>query len=113
GHISVKSKPGEGALFDIFLPSTDESLSNPADGLQPELISGGTIILMDDEELILNVGRRMLERIGFEVQLVKTGEEAIARYRELSDSGKPAVCVIMDLTIRGGMGGRDAVRELK
>jgi signal transduction histidine kinase/CheY-like chemotaxis protein len=113
GHISVKSKPGEGALFEIFLPSTDESLSNPADGQQQELNSSGTIILMDDEDLILNVGRRMLERIGFEVQPVKTGEEAIARYRQLSDLGKPAVCVIMDLTIRGGMGGRDAVCELK
>ncbi len=113
GHINVKSKPGEGTLFEVFLPSTEEPLRNIENVVRPGLICGGTIILMDDEDLVLNVGRRMLEQIGYEVQLAKTGEDAIAQYKDLSDSGAPAVCVIMDLTIHDGMGGKDAVRELK
>lgn len=113
GRISVKSKQGEGTEFEICLPSTEEPLRDAPVSSVPKLFHGGTVILMDDEDIVLDTGRRMLERMGFDVRTVKNGEEAIVRYRELSESDVPPVCVIMDLTIPGGMGGKEAVVELK
>jgi two-component system, cell cycle sensor histidine kinase and response regulator CckA len=64
------------------------------------------------EEQIRNMTQRMLTRIGHEVTLAADGEEAVRRYREAYSHGVPIDLVIMDLTIPGGMGGKDAVREI-
>lgn len=113
GHISVRSKEGEGTSFEIYLPSSDRPVSDSSSGTAVEPAAGGTVILMDDEKLILDVGERMLKKLGFRVHRVREGAEAIAAYGELSNAGVPVACVIMDLSVPGGMGGKDAVRELK
>jgi len=70
------------------------------------------ILIMDDEEVVRDVGSKLLQYMGFEVALAQNGEEAIKMYKEAFDMGLPIDLVIMDLTVPGGMGGKDAVREI-
>lgn len=67
---------------------------------------------MDDEESLRNLAQRMLERLGYEVETVKDGVEAIETYKKRMDSGELFDAIILDLTIKGGMGGDQAIKEL-
>ena len=67
---------------------------------------------MDDEESLRNLAQKMLERLGYEVETVKDGVEAIETYKKHMDSGEPFDGVILDLTIKGGMGGEQTIQEL-
>lgn len=112
GNIAVESKVGEGTAFNIFLPASSAPAgceNNPAQAL-PEI--GGKILVMDDEESIRDVIKMMLEHSGCETVFARDGAEAIALYGEALKSGKPFDVVIMDLTIPGGMGGREALEKL-
>jgi PAS domain S-box-containing protein len=113
GNIRVSSVEGEGALFEIFLPASPKrNIQKEAAETRPDK-PGGKILLLDDEELILDISKKMLNRMGYEVVLSKDGEDAIFLYKEARESGSPFDCVIMDLTIPGGMGGKDAILILK
>ena len=70
------------------------------------------ILVMDDEESLRNLAQKMLERLGYKVETVKDGVEAIETYKKHMDSGEPFDGVILDLTIKGGMGGDQAIKEL-
>lgn len=72
----------------------------------------GKVLIMDDEEIIREVGLRMLEHLGFDVALAINGDEAIELFKEAHGTDTPIDLIIMDLTIPGGMGGKDAVREI-
>jgi CheY-like chemotaxis protein len=76
------------------------------------LSGGGRILLMDDEEIVRVAAVKMLEHLGYETASTETGEEAVALFRQAADGGRPFDAVILDLTVRGGMGGRDANRLL-
>ena len=67
---------------------------------------------MDDEESVLKLISRMLKKMGHEVILTDDGAEAVKLYKESFESGNPIDLTIMDLTIPGGMGGKDAVKEI-
>jgi two-component system, cell cycle sensor histidine kinase and response regulator CckA len=77
-------------------------------------ISNGaySILVMDDEKIIRDLTTSMLEYLGCNVTTCSTGEEAIALYREAKECGHPYQSVIMDLTICGGMGGKDAAEQI-
>ena len=68
---------------------------------------------MDDEEMVSKVAGEMLHHLGYDVVLVKDGQEAIERYRKSMGDGKKFDLVIMDLTIPGGMGGKEAVGHIR
>ena len=70
------------------------------------------ILVMDDEELVKKIVKSQLEYLGHTVLFAGDGREAVERYRELLGTEEEIDCVIMDLTIPGGMGGREAVREI-
>jgi CheY-like chemotaxis protein len=70
------------------------------------------ILVMDDEEIIQDVLSNMLDFLGYETEIAPDGEKAIDMYRTAMESGKPFDALIMDLTIHGGMGGKEAVKEL-
>jgi len=114
GFISVESTPGNGSTFVVYLPASEGGSAAAKKPVEPEATPGKKtrIMVMDDEEQIRNMTQRMLTRIGHEVTLAADGEEAIRRYREAYTGGVPIDLVIMDLTIPGGMGGKDAVREI-
>ena len=67
---------------------------------------------MDDEEMLRKLSRQMLKRLGYVTKSVKNGAEAIDAYKKQKESGEPFDIVILDLTIKGGMGGEQTIREL-
>jgi CheY-like chemotaxis protein len=70
------------------------------------------VLVMDDEPDILNYLHTALTQLGFEVEQAPNGEDALRRYREASESGRPFGAVILDLTVAGGMGGRETIERL-
>lgn len=112
GRILVESTPGQGTTFTLFLPAlTHADLPAPADS--PILPSGkGTVLVMDDDQDIQVLVAEMLSHMGYSTRSVYDGREAIDVYRRAMEQGGGFVGVIMDLTIPGGMGGKEAVVEL-
>jgi CheY-like chemotaxis protein/two-component sensor histidine kinase len=114
GHISVRSKSGEGTTFSIYLPASAGQKSRDVKGeaQEPEKTVRGTVLIMDDEEMIRDLTKEMLSHFGHEVLLAKDGREAIEIFKEHHHSDNPVDVIIMDLTIPGGMGGKDAIKEI-
>ncbi|MFZ5453470.1 MAG: CHASE3 domain-containing protein [Thermodesulfobacteriota bacterium] len=112
GSIQVASPPEQGTAFTILLPATTgKSLARSQ--APPLPISGkGRILVMDDEESIRTLLDKILTRIGYEASFARDGLEAVEAYIKAKESGRSFSAVICDLTIRGGMGGREAIREL-
>ena len=114
GHILVESVIGEGSTFTVYLPASDEAVSQESDSEKNGVIDGhGRILVMDDEEMIRNISETMLQHMGYQVEVCADGEEAIALYSKAMDKGQPYDAVIMDLTIPGGMGGKEALEKIK
>ena len=110
GHITVESQVGVGATFHIYLPASDRAVSEK-EGIK--LIKGrGRILVMDDEVLLRKIVGKMLERLGYESEFAKNGAEAIEMYQRAKEAEKHYAAVILDLTIPGGMGGREAIKKL-
>jgi len=80
--------------------------------VEPERHSGGTVLVMDDEEVIRTLCRHLLEHLGYQVATCANGEEAIALYASAREKGTPYFAVIMDLTIPAGMGGKEAAQHI-
>jgi PAS domain S-box-containing protein len=113
GLIDVKSELGKGSTFFVYLPAIEAEEEKV--GTIPATVKDvrkGRILVMDDEELIRNIVGIMLRALGHEVEFAENCEKAIAKYREALSSGRRFDIVILDLTIRGGMGGEETLREL-
>jgi PAS domain S-box-containing protein len=113
GRMTVESVHGHGTTFTIYLPASDKPASQPADEEKRLFIGKGKILVMDDEEFIRDLAIQMLGKMGYEVSVAHDGNQAIEMYRQAQKSGEPFDTVIMDLTIPGGMGGKEAIRKLK
>ncbi len=113
GYISVESEVDVGSIFHIYLPAVKEKekIEEEKSGFKP-FKKGAKILLMDDEEVIRDVAGRMLKRLGYKVEYASNGVEVVDKYKKAYESGDGYDAVIMDLTIPGGMGGRDAIIEL-
>jgi two-component system, cell cycle sensor histidine kinase and response regulator CckA len=114
GHILVHSEVGVGTSFTFYLPSTRETRAEnetPAAG-SLERNSGGRVLVMDDEEMLRTLSLQILSHLGYQVTTCANGEEAIALYSAASAEGSPYFAVIMDLTIPGGMGGKEAAQHI-
>ncbi len=114
GSISVQSKTGLGTTFTLYLPAAErppETQQKP-----PETMNTGMgkarIMIMDDDEMVQDVAQAMLTRMGHEVILAGNGAEAIEIYQRQNSSGQAVDIIIMDLTIPGGMGGKEAVEKI-
>lgn len=113
GHISVKSTPGKGTVFTIILPASERTEKQGVEDMARQLTSTATkILVMDDDDMVLGTVKVMLEEMGQEVGVAVNGEQAIELYEEAKNEGRPFDLVIMDLTVPGGMGGKEAVREI-
>jgi CheY-like chemotaxis protein len=112
GYIDVESTEGAGSTFHVYLPATE---GKAAPEPSPATVTGtrhGRILVMDDEEHVREVSAAMLTHLGYQVECVDDGATAVERYRIAAGEGRPFSAVIMDLTVPGGMGGREAVRLL-
>ncbi len=112
GYITAESSVGAGATFSVYLPASEKEFI-PRKEAEDRLIHGkGRVLVMDDEEFVRDISGRMLTKLGYEVDSAKNGDEAIKLYTEAKEAGRPFDVVILDLTIPGGMGGRETVRNL-
>ena len=112
GYIQVHSLAGHGTTFTLYLPACRETHTEQTESTADLQSGTGTILIMDDDELVLRVAKQMLVHLGFDVVISRNGKEAIAEYQRLLEEEKPVTAIIMDLTIPGGMGGKDAVHEI-
>jgi PAS domain S-box-containing protein len=113
GIIFVDSRLNKGSTFHVYLPATQKSMKvgkkmKKATSGQ----AGGKVLVMDDQEIIRKMLKNMLSLAGYIVELSADGAEAIEKYQQAMKIGDPFNAVIMDLTIPGGMGGREAVEKL-
>jgi CheY-like chemotaxis protein/two-component sensor histidine kinase len=115
GHIGVTSELGKGATFTFYLPVAASPLTAktkpPAAECPPPAIPA-KILLMDDEDSVSRLVARMLKPCGYTVTTAPNAREAIALYRQARETGAPFDLVIMDLTIPGGPGGKEAIQDL-
>jgi PAS domain S-box-containing protein len=115
GHIQVASECGVGTTFTVFLPASDKTVDASAPAAEVRLAGKGRVLLMDDEDIVIVVGSEMLTELGYEVTIARDGASAVALFAEARGAGKPFARVVLDLTIPGGMGGKEAIgliREL-
>ncbi|HEY2932938.1 MAG TPA: ATP-binding protein [Acidobacteriota bacterium] len=112
GHLTVDSKIGAGSTFIFYLPASHSPVQErPLE--QEKLLAGkGKVLVMDDEEMIRDSMKELLNGLGYAVDAAADGTEAISLYQEALTSGSPFDAVIMDLTIAGGMGGKETIRKL-
>jgi signal transduction histidine kinase len=112
GIITASSVPGQGSTFTIYLPAHAEAQITTAPS--PLFANGeGRILVMDDEESIRLMLGEMLRYLGYDVQCVAEGKEALDRYQEAFHTQRPFSAVILDLTVPGGLGGKDIMRQLQ
>jgi PAS domain S-box-containing protein len=112
GYLVLESKVGKGTTFFIYLPAVDEPVEQQSGKPQPLILRGnGKILVMDDEESVRTTVKRMLESVGYKVNTARNGEEAIRMYDEARHA-QPFDAVMLDLTVPGGMGGKETIRQL-
>ncbi len=113
GQLTVDSTLGEGTTFTLLLPASEDPQVTDTDLQHGLVIGSGSILVMDDEDFIRDLASVMLLKIGYKVALAEDGEAAIKLYREALEAGKKYDAVILDLTIPGGMGGKETLSQLK
>ena len=111
GRMSLASRPGEGTTLTVWLPVAEEA-QEPVALPAPSARCSGHVLVMDDQAVVRHVADRALRAVGYEVKLVENGPEAIAAYREASAAGRHFDAVILDLTVPGGMGGREVAAAI-
>jgi PAS domain S-box-containing protein len=102
GMIDLTSEPGRGTTFDIYLPATDKAMVEEAPPQQEAPRGAETILLVDDEAIVLEVAGEMLQHLGYRVHCVGSGQEALAVYHEKKDE---IALVILDMVMPGMSGG--------
>lgn len=113
GYIGLKSKVAVGTTFIIYLAASCDQILHVVDE-EKEIheIASAIILIMDDDELVQKIVKQMILHLGHKVLLTRDGTEAIKIFTEYYQSDTPINAVIMDLTIPGGMGGKDAIKEM-
>ncbi len=113
GLITVNSEPGVGTSFYFFLPASAREKAPVAGDERPLVKGKGRVLVMDDEPLIRDLAGEFLKLMGYSVSFARNGTEAIRLYKETLDEGRPFDAIIMDLTIPGGMGGKEAIQRIR
>ena len=112
GFMYVESEESVGTSFYIYLKASEEEVI--IDKIKHEKLLPGTgkVLVMDDDKNIREINKLMLMEIGYEVELAKNGEQAIKAYENSMHKNSPFDAVLIDLTIRGGMGGKETIEKL-
>jgi PAS domain S-box-containing protein len=113
GYMTAESRLGVGTTLYIYVPATTEPVAVVEETADEVYIGGrGRILVMDDEEMIRDLLHNGLSEVGYEIELAADGTEAIEKYAEAEKSGEQFDAVILDLTIPGGMGGKETIKKL-
>lgn len=114
GHIEVESELGRGTTFHLWLPALRDKEQEAGEDREGAVVPmEGRVLFMDDEESIVAMAGPLLRRLGFEAELVRDGAEAVRKFSEAYAAGRPFDLVVMDLTVPGGVGGREAIEQLR
>ncbi len=116
GLVTVNSEPGVGSTFTLYIPASKNTAGDEViDSRKPESLPAinARVLVMDDDPVIINMLEEMLGDIGCSFRSVNDGVKAIEEYKKSIEEGSPYDIVIMDLTIKGGMGGKETVIKLK
>ncbi len=109
GHIIAESALGSGTTFNIYLPASSSVILSKKPDNERILMGSGKILVMDDDEEVRSTTGDVLRRLGYTVEFATDGLRAIELYRHARMSQEPFDAVIMDLTVPGGMGGKEAL----
>ena len=121
GNIRIQSTLGQGTQVDIILPIFPKEL--PKDTPRPKEIPEVKrpaqaeilkphILFMDDDPMILEITEKILRQLGYEPVLARSGEESVEKYQACLVEGKIIGKVILDLEVKHGMGGEEAMEKL-
>jgi len=114
GHIDVESKPRTGTVFTVYLPAAQARRRAPAKApAAPSELKGARVLIMDDDPDVGRVLKRLLVCLGSKASVVLDGRKALAAYRDARRSGKPFAVVVADLTVQGGMGGKEMLERMR
>ncbi len=112
GHITVASNPGAGAVFCLYVPASKGASLPGKARLETAITGSGRILVMDDEDSVREVAAEMLRSLGYQVEVARDGAEVLSLHAKARESGQAFDAVIMDLTVPGGMGGRETIKKL-
>ena len=112
GHIQVESQMGVGTTFYIYLPANLAEPVATIDEQETPILGQGKVLVLDDDEKIRQILGRMLGRLGYESDSASEGSQAIEKFVKAQESGRPFDAVILDLTVPGGMGGKETIEKL-
>ncbi|MGB0911344.1 MAG: hybrid sensor histidine kinase/response regulator, partial [Nitrospirales bacterium] len=112
GHTTVESTIGKGTCVSLYFPATpkQEKVAPPVPLVRRK--GTGKVLIMDDEESIRMLASEMLRACGYYFEAAKNGEEAVMLYQEAQKDDQPFSAVILDLTVPGGLGGKEAMDQL-
>ena len=113
GHILVESQANVGTKFSLYFPACTSGGKPIKLDTAPLKHGRGTILVMDDEEPIRQLVKEMLSHCGYKCELAKDGHETIALFQRAMGKGTPFSAVILDLTVPGGLGGKDTIIRLR
>ncbi len=114
GYIEADSEPGVGSIFTIYLPASAEIEPTAAQTVSfSDHIGNGTILVMDDEEILRETIGMMLQTLGYSAVCHENAESAVRYFLEETRAGRKLAAVLLDLTIPGGPGGREVIREIR
>ncbi|MCP4763645.1 MAG: PAS domain S-box protein, partial [archaeon] len=112
GNITFESERGIGTTFYVYLPISYEILPLKEEK-SIKFVGEGKILIIDDDKSIHRIFKLLLKRLNLQMESAYDGEEGLRKYKEYLNSGNKYSAIISDLTIPGGLGGKETIAELK
>jgi len=113
GVLEVESEEGQGSIFTFYLPACIEAVGVCEEFQEPPGNTGGTIMVLDDDTVLLEILKKMLASLGYESLLVRSGHEALKLLEFDLKGEKRILAMLCDLTMPGELGGKEVIREIR
>jgi nitrogen-specific signal transduction histidine kinase/ActR/RegA family two-component response regulator len=114
GHVGVRSEPSGGSTFTVYLHASTAAAPYAVASAPPVAQSlGARVLVMDDEEAVREILARILRDFGCDVHAVPDGDAAVSAWSAALGTERPFDVAILDLTVRGGLGGEETMRRLR